>query len=1100
MKLQLGGGRRCGAEMLRPACGALLAFAVASLPATVPATAEEGATLQGWVAGREGNPLPGATITIRSGSNPSVNGHGTVANARGEYRLPALPPGSDYEVTCAFPGLATVIMHSIDLDAGKVTVVDFVLLEAASQKVEVVAYGDIIDTQKTTTSTTLNTEFIAGLPILGRNYSDVLTLAPGVTDTDGDGNPNVKGAREVDFQLQISGVQVNDPFSGTRALDFNIEAIEEINILTGALSAEYSSQGGVGSVTTRSGGNEFEGSFKMFYQSRSFDHDGANNHDIVEDVQDPPPFHTIRPFLTAGGAFKKDLLWYFAALEYIDQQEPVVFSAATKNHSESGHRDFAKVTWQVNPEHKASLEMYYEPSYTKGNNIGPTIADESDLRIDTVGELHTVRETAVFSPAVFLDSTLSLFRTASHAYPVLNPSFSIEDDISAYENPHGGDPVMLAFVQRNHFSVNPPDEHYMRDLNNSLVRGPFYLESNANGTQFTLREDLSFYVDDLLGSHSLKTGVEWQEQRHHESIEFQPVVSETLERGQIIAYNFQVPIPSGVLPLTARRSNLALYVQDSWKPLPNLTVNVGLRADREVVRSEGRSPFDPLEEVDEYNRTAGLFYEKPLPVGNAAGALGQIVLPEQGTGLNFNINPLTDTFFCDLDGDGTCNGRTSSSGLAVQGIPLNSDLAVLSGILSRSNFDCSKVSSWSADPGPVSGAGRDCSGVNSLGYLREGRDLVPEPISIGNTNVAPRLSVSWDPFADGRTKLYATWGRFYGSLFLDTMVREKRADFQSFTFQKPATQLLLGTPNDGAFSIYQISRDLRTPHTEELTLGLERELAPELAVKVVYTDRQGSQQLQDMDVNHVTVDRLGGPMNTPDGEFDDCVSGILGPSPACRPDGSPDIDPLNPNFNQIFLLGNFNFSSYRSLELVLTRRLRRNWQFEASYTWSEAIGNAEEFNSALGDDPSQVALEEGFLEFDQRHVAKFNAVANLPKEFSLGGSVQYESGLPFSVVRRELVSDRLGNDTFRTIFPTGSRNDQRNAGYWTFNVNLKKGLTIGRVKTVASFDIFDLLNSDNLRIYNLNLANQVGLQISDPVDPATRRFGRRFQIGIEMHF
>lgn len=185
---------------------------------------------------------------------------------------------------------------------------------------------------------------------------------------------------------------------------------------------------------------------------------------------------------------------------------------------------------------------------------------------------------------------------------------------------------------------------------------------------------------------------------------------------------------------------------------------------------------------------------------------------------------------------------------------------------------------------------------------------------------------------------------------------------------------------------------------------------------------------------------------------------------------------------------------------MLTKRLHRSWQFDASYVWSRAEGNAEEFLSFLGDDPSQVALEEGFLEYDQRHVAKFNAIAHLPKEVSLGGTIRYESGLPFSIVRRDFALDNVGNGTFRTLFPTGRRNDERNAGYWTFNVNIKKGLAVGRVRALASFDVLDLLNTDELRIYSLSVSNPAGLKISDPIDPATRQFGRRYQLGIEMHF
>ena len=52
----------------------------------------------------------------------------------------------------------------------------------------------------------------------------ILTLAPGVTDTDGDGKPNVHGAREVDFQTRLSGVNITDPFGGEDTAQINIEA------------------------------------------------------------------------------------------------------------------------------------------------------------------------------------------------------------------------------------------------------------------------------------------------------------------------------------------------------------------------------------------------------------------------------------------------------------------------------------------------------------------------------------------------------------------------------------------------------------------------------------------------------------------------------------------------------------------------------------------------------------------------------------------------------------------------------------------------------------------------------------------------------------
>jgi hypothetical protein len=653
--------------------------------------------------------------------------------------------------------------------------------------------------------------------------------------------------------------------------------------------------------------------------------------------------------------------------------------------------------------------------------------------------------------------------------------------------------------------------HYLQDADNRTVRGPFFLNQSLDGRQFTLREDLSFYVDDWLGSHTFKSGIELQRQDHHEETEFRPIVVRALAQrggGTGFIYNFNAPVPAGTVPLESERYDLGFYMQDTWKPIPNLTLNIGVRLDREVMHSEGRAPFDPQAEVDEYNRLALLFYANASAAGNEVPEEGSGQAPptgqvRTGTSLNFEINPETDRFFCDLDGDGTCNGRTSPTGAQIAGIPTNSDTAILRGIFSRDNFDCSLIPNWSAATSAFSGSGRPCIGneTNGGGPLREGTDLTPEEISLGNTNVAPRFSASYDPFADGKTKLYATWGRFYGQLFLATMVQERRADAQSLTVRKLERAVAPHEAFEGAFTIYQVSRDLRTPYTDEFTLGLERELAPELALKVIYTQRKGRDQLQDKDINHVTADRPPNADTPADGIPDDCLFGTLGKQTVCDPDGSPDIEPLNPNFNQIFLLGNFNTSEFRSLELALTKRLHRNWQFETSYTWSEARGNAEDFLSLLGDDPSQTELEEGFLSFDQRHVVKFNAVAQLPKEFQVGGSITYESGLPFSIVNRNFVVDNMDNFSFRTIFPTKQRNDQRNKSLWTFNANIKKALTFGgRVKGTASLDIFDILNSDDLRINSVNRAIDRGLQVSDPVDPATRQFGRRFQLGLELHF
>ncbi|HZM71384.1 MAG TPA: carboxypeptidase-like regulatory domain-containing protein, partial [Candidatus Cryosericum sp.] len=153
--------------------------------------------IRGTVVDRDGGPLPGAIVVI---SNASLRvQQGAVSDAKGEFRVVPLAPGKGYSVRVQFPGLSTVTVPDVEVLANRVTGVPVTLSpdEELRQKVRVAAATDVVNQETAEVSTKISSEFIDALPILGRNYQDVLTLAPGVTDMDGDGNPNIHGARDV---------------------------------------------------------------------------------------------------------------------------------------------------------------------------------------------------------------------------------------------------------------------------------------------------------------------------------------------------------------------------------------------------------------------------------------------------------------------------------------------------------------------------------------------------------------------------------------------------------------------------------------------------------------------------------------------------------------------------------------------------------------------------------------------------------------------------------------------------------------------------------------------------------------------------------------
>jgi hypothetical protein len=323
-------------------------------------------------------------------------------------------------------------------------------------------------------------------------------------------------------------------------------------------------------------------------------------------------------------------------------------------------------------------------------------------------------------------------------------------------------------------------------------------------------------------------------------------------------------------------------------------------------------------------------------------------------------------------------------------------------------------------------------------------------------------------------------------------------------------------------SITQVDRQLQTPFSDELSIGFERELSPDVGLAVRYIRRQFREQLQDLDLNHQTrINPLTGRLLDAFGVLAQVPSDDPAVPPTYHrvPDGRPDLFINDPFFNQVLRVGNYNDARYGAIEVELRRRLSRRWELSGSYAYSRATGQAEDFQSALGNDPSMVQLEDGYLSFDQRHVVKLNGVSFLPNDWQLGGSASWSSGLPYSLVSRFYSLDNADYQQFRTLFgqiqpgefgPTFEperRNSRRNGPVLDLNARVSKNLVIGRNTAGLSLEVFNLLNRDELIISSIDPSRNAGFQptgaatYGGPLQlDATRRFGRRWQIGFQIGF
>ena len=1181
------------------------------------AAAQTAGGLRGWVTDQGGAPLAGATVSVRC-DGLGVAGHGSTTDASGAFLVASLPPAADCAVTVSLPGFATTTLHEISVVPGR-TITLRVVLQPQSrlrERVEVRARPQIVDLEDTTTETRLDSEFIETLPILGRDYQDVLTLAPGVSDIDGDGNPNIHGARDTDVVTLVDGVSTSDPLTGKIGAQLNIESIQEIEIKTSGATAQYGrAQGGFVNVVTKSGGNEFHSTFKLFWRGWLLDRDGAGSDDprlhagigdsAIRDLR----FNDLLPFLSFEGPIVKDHAWFFLASEYVQIQDPVnvlnsAFVAGTREF-----REFCKLTWQAAGNHRLALSINYDPQEYLNQGLTSFTRAESGYTDRQGGIIVTAKGTSILSPNVSLETSVSAFDERPARVPTLDPDtngngvlaidfnhdgvlevserdpgedydqdgrFDIWEGYQDFDgdgrntpagacegvdredkdcdgildatkedlNGNGlwdpgevdvdGDHVPeMGTEDRNHnrrlddaprpgglypygrLTPISGDRDYTLDQKTGLVTGPFYQDVSDHRRRFTLRQDLSVYVPEARGNHDLKIGVVAEREdfdRHIDSRALRSVFVVPKRGGGGNPGEFERPADSTVRVLTtadptsddaASGITTGMYVQDVYRPRANISLGLGLRFDREMIDTTGYSMFDPAPERALFDRESAL----------AGQDLSRPSLLFDQDGLT-NLGIRGDPLF--LGPDGLVSSSLAAMRRQVQ-------LAALSH-LTRPHDRVSFTSEGLLSVLPDSSIGEvDPTALAQLGIFLQGS----ERFRLTNNNLSPRLSLSWDPWADGRTKVFASWGRYYDKLFLSTVVGEQGPDTVSRYYLLDEAGFH-GVPDSGLgkvvskspASITQVDRGLRTPFDDELTLGFDREIAPELAVSLTFIDRRFRDQLQDIDVNHFLLedpetgrlmDRIGHLEFLPGSTGQAVVSTQM-------PDGRPDLYIDNFFFNQVLRIGNFNEARYKGIELALRRRLSRRWEMQGSYTYSRAVGAAEDFQSLLGNDSSTQEWEFGYLDYDQRHVIKLNAAIYLPRDWQMGVASSWSSGLPYSIITRFFALDDADYIQYRTRYGFSApdqgrlqfvgerRNSQRNDPVLDINMSLRKSFVVGRKAGSLFIEVFNLLNKDDLRIYSYQPGEFDRSNRDDPTPlsrlqiDGVRRFGRRFQLGIQFEF
>ena len=267
--------------------------------------------IRGRVADSNGAAVSGANVEIKNQATGETRTAQT--NDSGEYTISKLPVGA-YTVTVSSQGFAAASVKDVQISVAFVTEQDLTLSPQGSQETVTVTSGDVATQVNSTDqqlSTLINNQKIQDLPLLSRNPSALVLLAPGTVQTDTAlGGFSVNGSRERNNNFIVDGVDNNDtdvPGIPGGIATPNIDATEEFRVITGNFNAEYGrNTGGIVTTATKRGGNEFHGGTYLYYRNDKF---AARN--FFNTTDKPDPLDRKQYGVSVGGPILKDRLFFF---------------------------------------------------------------------------------------------------------------------------------------------------------------------------------------------------------------------------------------------------------------------------------------------------------------------------------------------------------------------------------------------------------------------------------------------------------------------------------------------------------------------------------------------------------------------------------------------------------------------------------------------------------------------------------------------------------------------------------------------------------------------------------------------------------------------
>ena len=501
--------------------------------------------IEGIITDSENAPLPGTVVNVKNIDTGYE--YNTLTRSDGTYIISGIEPGK-YEIEVNLPGFSRQIRRGMTFSVGAKMQINFTLVPAqVEEEIIVTAEAPLVEVTKSEISSIIDRQKIEDLPLLNRDFADLTILKAGVIHFQTNAMPWGMG------EMLIDGVSNEHMIDNNPRMPVPADAIQEFRVLTNQYEAEYGNAAGmVRSAVTRSGTNQFRGRVSFFYRDEIFDtpnyfvnHDGYQG-EKKEDVKLPDYQHSnLSGFL--GGPIKKDKAHFFFAYEglfkktYETITSPLVANE-TIDVPNRRHNLLVKLNYQLNQ--KNLFSFHYSLLREKAENLG-------------IGGLNTKER--------------------------------------AYDYPNYGDDFRLTWTNfpsgntMNEFRILFSTDHYEMKTDHpdswtiDRPSGGFGKTSNIPQSGWTKRFQVHDQFSLFLENHNMKLGIDYHYAPGGGNVTFYYPGSFGFETDDPFDADDPFTYPSQFISMvgdrifTMKNHQFSLFLQDSWRVAPRLTLNLGLR-------------------------------------------------------------------------------------------------------------------------------------------------------------------------------------------------------------------------------------------------------------------------------------------------------------------------------------------------------------------------------------------------------------------------------------------------------------------------------------------------------------------------------------------